>query len=56
MVAGADEVTVTLSNKKTYTAKVIGADPSYDLAVVKVNATGLPFMLYGNSDETKIGQ
>jgi Trypsin-like serine proteases, typically periplasmic, contain C-terminal PDZ domain len=56
VVAGADEVTVTLNNKKTYTAKVIGADPSYDLAVVKVNATGLPFMLYGNSDEVKIGQ
>jgi len=56
VVAGADEVNITLSNKKTYTAKVIGADPSYDLAVVKVNATGLPFMLYGNSDEVKIGQ
>ena len=56
VVAGADEVTVTLSNKKTYTAKVVGADPSYDLAVVKVNATNLPFMLYGNSDEAKIGQ
>lgn len=56
VVAGADEVTVTLSNKKTYTAKVVGADPSYDLAVVKVNATNLPFMLYGNSEETKIGQ
>ena len=56
VVSGADEVNVTLSNKKTYTAKVIGADPSYDLAVVKVNATELPFMLYGNSDEVKIGQ
>ena len=56
VVSGADEVTVTLSNKKTYTAKVIGADPSYDLAVVKINATNLPFMLYGNSDETRVGQ
>lgn len=56
VVAGADEVTVTLSNRKTYTAKVIGADPSYDLAVVKVNATDLPFMIYGNSDDVKIGQ
>ena len=56
VVAGADEVTVTLSNRKTYTAKVIGADPSYDLAVVKVDAKNLPFMLYGNSDEVKIGQ
>lgn len=56
VVAGADEVTVTLADRKTYTAKVIGADPSYDLAVVKVDAKNLPFMLYGNSDDVKIGQ
>jgi serine protease Do len=56
VVADADEITVTLSNKKTYTAKVIGADPSYDLAVIKIDASGLPFLLYGNSDEAKIGQ
>ncbi|MGI8582296.1 MAG: S1C family serine protease, partial [Chitinophagaceae bacterium] len=56
VVSGADEVTVILSNKKSYTAKVIGADPSYDLAVVKIIAANLPFMIYGNSDDTKIGQ
>jgi serine protease Do len=56
VVAGADEVTVTLSDRKTYTAKVIGSDPSYDLAVVKVDAKNLPFMLYGNSADVKIGQ
>ncbi len=52
----ADEITVTLNNKKTYKAKVIGADPSYDLAVIKIDAAALPFLLYGNSDEVKIGQ
>lgn len=56
VVADADEITVTLNNKKTYTAKVIGTDPSYDLAVIKIDAKGLPFLLYGNSDEVKIGQ
>ncbi len=56
VVAGADEVNVTLNNRKTYTAKVIGADPSYDLAVIKVNVNNLPFMLFGNSDDVKIGQ
>jgi serine protease Do len=56
VIAGADEVTVTLSNRKTYTAKVVGADPAYDLAVVKVDARSLPFMLYGNSDQVKVGQ
>jgi serine protease Do len=56
VVDKADELMVTLSNKKTYKAKVIGTDPAYDLAVIKVEATGLPFLLYGNSDELKIGQ
>jgi len=56
VVAGADEVNVTMSNRKTYTAKVVGADPSYDLAVLKVNTANLPFMLFGNSDDVKIGQ
>lgn len=56
VVENADELTVTLANKKTYTAKVIGTDPAYDLAVIKIEASGLPFLLYGNSDEVKIGQ
>jgi Do/DeqQ family serine protease len=56
VVAGADEISVTLSDKKTYTAKVIGADPSYDLAVIKIDAKNLPFMLYGNSSTVEIGQ
>ncbi|MFZ1529673.1 MAG: trypsin-like peptidase domain-containing protein [Ferruginibacter sp.] len=56
VVANADEVSVTLSNKKNYTAKVIGRDPAYDLAVIKIEASGLPYLLYGNSDDVKIGQ
>ncbi|MBL7701322.1 MAG: trypsin-like peptidase domain-containing protein [Ferruginibacter sp.] len=56
VVDNADEINVTLSNKKTYKAKVIGTDPSYDLAVIKIEAAGLPFLLYGNSDDVKIGQ
>ncbi len=56
VVENADELLVTLSNKKSYKAKVIGADPSYDLAVIKIEASGLPFLLYGNSDDVKIGQ
>src|SRR5579863_9228491 len=56
VVDGADELTVTLSNRKSFKAKVIGADPASDLAVVKIDAQGLPFLLYGNSDDVKIGQ
>lgn len=56
VVDNADEINVTLNNKKTYKAKVIGTDPSYDLAVIKIDAKALPFLLYGNSDDLKIGQ
>jgi serine protease Do len=56
VVDGADEVTVTLSNRRSFKAKVVGADPSSDIAVVKIDAQGLPFLLYGNSDNLKVGQ
>ncbi len=52
----ADEITVTLNNKKTYKARVIGRDPSSDLAVLKIDGKGFPFLLYGNSDNVKLGQ
>jgi serine protease Do len=55
-VAGADEIAVTLSNKRSFTAKLIASDPSSDLALIKIDAKGLPFLLYGNSDEVKVGQ
>jgi len=56
VVEGADEISITLPNKKSYTATVVGTDPSTDLAVVKIDAKGLPFLVYGNSDEAKLGQ
>jgi serine protease Do len=52
----ADEIMVTLSNKKTYKARVIGKDPSSDIAVIKIDGTGFPFLLYGNSDNVKLGE
>ncbi|HEY0271553.1 MAG TPA: trypsin-like peptidase domain-containing protein, partial [Chitinophaga sp.] len=56
VVEGADEINVTLNSYKTYKAKVIGADPGTDLALIKINATHLPYVLYGNSDDVQIGQ
>ena len=52
----ADEISVTLHNKKSYKAKVIGRDPSSDIAVLKIEGTGFPYLLYGNSDNVKLGQ
>ncbi len=56
VVQNADEINVTLNNKKSFKAKLIGTDASYDLAVIKIEAKGLPYLLYGNSDEVQIGQ
>lgn len=56
VVDGADEITVTLTNKKTYKAKVVGADAKTDLAVLKIEGDTFPYIIYGNSDNTKLGQ
>ncbi len=56
VVDGADEINVTLANKKSYKATVIGSDASSDLAVIKIESKGLPYLVYGNSDEAKLGQ
>lgn len=56
VIDGADEINVTLNNKKSFKAKLVAADPSSDLAVIKIDAKALPFLLYGNSDEVKVGQ
>ncbi|MBN8718300.1 Do/DeqQ family serine protease [Hydrobacter penzbergensis] len=56
VIDGADEINVTLANKKSYKASVIGADPSSDLAVIKIEGKGFPYLVYGNSDELKLGQ
>ncbi|MEP6700764.1 MAG: trypsin-like peptidase domain-containing protein, partial [Bacteroidota bacterium] len=52
----AEEITVTLHNKKVYKARVIGHDASSDIAVLKIDGSGFPFLLYGNSDNVKLGQ
>lgn len=56
VVDNANKVEVTLDDKRTYTAKVIGTDPATDLALVKVEAKNLPYMPYGNSDDVRVGQ
>lgn len=56
VINGADEISVTLTNKKVYKARVIGADPNSDIAVIKIEATNMPYLVYGNSDDVKLGQ
>lgn len=52
----APEISVTLSNRKSYKARLIGRDPSSDLAVLKIDGEKLPFLVYGNSDNILLGQ
>lgn len=56
VVAFADRFTVTLFDKKTYEANLIGTDPKTDLAVLKIDAAGLPVLDFGDSDKAQIGE
>ena len=56
VVDGASEVTVKLSDKRELKAKVVGVDPMTDVAVVKVDASGLPAVKIGDPHRTKVGE
>jgi Do/DeqQ family serine protease len=56
VIEDARAVQVVLNDNRSYEAKVIGTDPTTDLALIKVKGKDLPFMSYGNSDEAKVGQ
>ncbi len=55
VIDGADRIKVDLNDNRTLEAKVIGADPPSDLAVLKVEASGLPVLGLGDSDRTRVG-
>jgi Do/DeqQ family serine protease len=55
VVDGADKVRVELSDKRSFTAKVVGTDAASDLAVLKIEAAGLPALAFGNSDSLRVG-
>jgi serine protease Do len=56
VVENATEITVILHNEKTYAAKVIGTDSKTDLALIKIDAKGLPTVKLGDSDRLKVGE
>ena len=56
VVEGADEVTVTLTDKREFKAKIIGSDQRTDVALLKIDATGLPFVKIGNVERLKVGE
>lgn len=56
VIDNATEIEVTLNDDRTYTATVVGTDPSTDLAVIKIDAEHLEPMTFGNSDDVKVGE
>jgi len=55
VIDGADRIKVDLNDNRTLEAKVVGSDPPSDLAVLKIEASGLPVLALGDSDRTRVG-
>jgi len=56
VIEDASKVTVTLSDGRTFDAKVLGKDPTFDLAIIKIKAHDLPVLELGDSDKAKVGE
>lgn len=56
VVTGATEIEVTLNNNKSYPATIIGTDPATDIALIKVDAKGLPTVKFADSDKLRLGE
>jgi len=56
VIENSNEIEVVLNDKRTFTAKLIGTDPTTDLALLKIEAEDLPIISYGNSDDLLVGE
>lgn len=56
VIDGSDEIEVTLNDKREYAAKLIGADPTTDIALIKVEESDLATLNFGNSDKLRLGE
>ena len=56
VVSGASKIEVTLNNNKTYEATVVGTDPATDVALIKIDASGLPVLQFADSDKLRLGE
>lgn len=56
VVSGADELTVTLNDNREFSARIVGTDPTTDLALIKINGKDLPTIPIGDSDKLKVGE
>lgn len=56
VIDGASEIEVTLNNNQTYKAEVIGTEPRADIALIKIDASDLEYLPFGNSNNIKLGE
>jgi Do/DeqQ family serine protease len=56
VIRNATDIEVTMNNKKTYKAELIGTDSTNDIALLKIGADNLPYITFGDSDSIKIGE
>lgn len=56
VIEGASEIEITLNDKKSYTAELIGTDASNDIALIKIEAKDLPYVIFGDSDHVQVGE
>ena len=56
VIDGATKIEVTLNNNQTYPATLVGTDPATDIALLKVDAKGLPIIPFGDSDKLRLGE
>lgn len=56
VIEDGNEIEVTLNDKREFKAKLIGSDPSTDLALIKIKGDDLPYLEFGNSDSLRIGE
>ena len=56
VIKNATDIEVTLNNRKIYKAKLIGADPISDIALLKIDAKNMPYITLGDSDGVKVGE
>jgi Do/DeqQ family serine protease len=56
VVERSTDIKVTLADKREYKAKLVGSDPSTDIALLKIEEVELPFLVFGNSDSLRIGE
>jgi len=56
VVAGASQITVTLADEREFSAQLLGADPATDLAIIRIEGTGLPWLRWGDSSALEVGE